>query len=91
MTRPFTKQDSLSHKRELYEGVQHLANRDGASLYYAAPQSLAGATNRATAITAPRVANTIQIYTQLNAGLFKGGLSQLQASRSVFKLIPKIT
>tara|TARA_Y100000114_G_scaffold137185_1_gene139291 strand:+ start:475 stop:2193 length:1719 start_codon:yes stop_codon:yes gene_type:complete len=74
MTRPFTKQDSIDHKRELFEGVQHLANRDGGSLYYAPPQSLNGATSRQTANTQPRQANTIQIYSQLNTGLFKGGV-----------------
>lgn len=73
MTSPFTAQSSLKHKRELFEGVQDDANNSGESLYYAAPQSLAGATDSATAIGTPRVAKKIEIYTQLKAGIFANG------------------
>ncbi len=73
MTSPFTAQSSLQHKRELFEGVQADANNSGESLYYSAPQSLAGATDSATAIGTPRVAKTIEIYTRFKTGLFSGG------------------
>lgn len=79
MVRPYTQQDSIHHKRELFEGVQQDANNSGASLYYGAPQSLAGATNVATAQGAEREANTIQIYTQLRAGLLGGGIVPVAA------------
>ena len=72
MTSPFTQQSSLKHKRELFEGVQQDANNSGESLYYAAPQSLAGATDAATAQTAARVAKKIEVYARLKTGLFSG-------------------
>jgi len=74
MTSPFTAQSSLAHKRELFEGVQADANNSGASLYYDAPQSLAGATDADTAVGTPRVAKKIEIYTQLKAGIFSNGI-----------------
>ena len=74
MTSPFTAQSSLQHKRELFEGVQADANNSGESLYYSAPQSLAGANDVATAIGTPREAKKIEIYTQLKAGLFSNGI-----------------
>ena len=74
MTSPFTAQSSLQHKRELFEGVQADANNSGESLYYSAPQSLAGANDVATAIGTPREAKKIEIYTQVKAGLFSNGI-----------------
>ena len=74
MTRPYTQQDSIHHKRELFEGVQQDANNSGASLYYDAPQSLAGANNQATAQGAERLAKTIQIYCKLRSGFLGGGI-----------------
>ena len=72
--RPFTEQSSIAHKRELFEGVQKDANNSGASLYYGAPVSLAGATGQASANTTVRPSNKIEVYMQLNCGLFKGGI-----------------
>lgn len=74
MTSPFTAQSSIGHKRELFEGVQADANNSGESLYYSAPQSLAGATDVGTAVGTPRVAKKIEIYTQLKAGIFSNGV-----------------
>lgn len=68
MTRPFTEQSSIKHKRELFEGVQQDANNSGASLYYGAPQSLAG-TSVNSPQTAEREAKTIEVYLQLQAGI----------------------
>jgi len=79
MVRPYTQQDSIHHKRELFEGVQQDANNSGASLYYDAPQSLAAATDVATANTTERGNNTIQIYTQLRAGFLGGGIVPVAA------------
>ncbi len=74
MTSPFTAQSSLAHKRELFDGVQADANNSGESLYYSAPQSLAGAVDAGTAVSTPRVAKKIEIYTQLKAGIFSNGI-----------------
>lgn len=74
MTSPFTAQSSLTHKRELFEGVQADANNSGESLYYSAPQSLAGAVDVGTAVGTPREAKKIQIYTRLKTGLFSNGM-----------------
>ncbi len=74
MTSPFTAQSSLQHKKELFDGVQADSNNSGESLYYSAPQSLAGATDSATAVSTARVAKKVEIYTQLKAGLFSNGI-----------------
>ena len=68
MTRPFTGQSSIKHKRELFEGVQADDNKDGESLYYGLPQSLAGTTANAPQLT-KREAKTIECYLQLQAGI----------------------
>ena len=68
MSRPFTQNSSIGHKRELFEGVQPSPNRDGESLYYAKPQSLAGTTANAPQLLA-RQAKTIECYLQLQAGI----------------------
>ena len=73
MMRPFTQQSSIRHKRQLFEGVQKDANNSGASLYYDAPQSLAGATDAAP-MTNVRGSKKIQIYTKLRSGLLGGGI-----------------
>ncbi len=73
MMRPFTHQSSIRHKQELFEGVQKDANNSGSSLYYDAPQSLAGATDTAPMLN-PRASKKIQIYTKLRSGLFGGGI-----------------
>jgi hypothetical protein len=74
MLRPYTQQSSIHHKRELFEGVQQDANNSGASLYYAAPNDLTGTTTRLNANTDPRTARKIEVYLQLRAGLFGGGI-----------------
>ena len=79
LTRPFTAQSSIQHKRELFEGVQPSEHRDGATLYFDAPHDLTGATDIATAKTIPRVSNKIEIYSQLKAGFFGGGIVPLAA------------
>ena len=79
MLRPYTQQDSIHHKRELFEGVQQDANNSGASLYYDAPNDLSGATNTGTAMTTERGTNTIQIYTRLKAGFLGGGIVPVSA------------
>ena len=79
LTRPFTAQSSIQHKRQLFEGVQDDDNKDGSSLYFNAPQDLTGATNVATAKTDKRIANKIEIYCQLKAGFFGGGIVPLAA------------
>ena len=68
MSRPFTQNSSIGHKRELFEGVQPSPNRDGESLYYGKPQSLAGTTANAPQLLA-RQAKTIECYLQLQAGI----------------------
>jgi hypothetical protein len=73
MVRPFTEQSSIRHHRELTEGVQHDANNSGASLYYGAPQSLAGATAGAP-MTTERVANVVEVYLKLRAGILSNGI-----------------
>tara|TARA_R110002153_G_scaffold193128_6_gene346500 strand:+ start:59 stop:1744 length:1686 start_codon:yes stop_codon:yes gene_type:complete len=79
MVRPYTQQDSIHHKRELFEGVQQDANNSGASLYYDSPQSLAGANTAATAQGAERLSKTIQIYCKLRAGFLGGGIVPVAA------------
>ena len=79
LTRPFTQQSSIMHKRELFEGVQQDANNSGASLYYDAPVDLTGATNQATAKLSERTANKVEIYMQLKAGFFGGGIVPVAA------------
>jgi len=68
MSRPYTEQSSIAHKRELFEGVQKDANNSGSSLYYGAPQSLAGTSVNAPSTDA-REAKTIEVYLQLQAGI----------------------
>jgi len=79
LTRPFTQQSSILHKRELFEGVQQDANNSGASLYYAAPQDLTGATTATNAITTKRESKKVEIYLQLKAGFFGGGIVPVAA------------
>lgn len=74
MTRPFTQQSSIAHKRELTEGVQEDANNSGESLYFAAPQSLTGAANVANAVSTERESKEIEVYLKLKTGLFSGGI-----------------
>tara|TARA_R110001606_G_scaffold96883_1_gene214294 strand:- start:993 stop:2687 length:1695 start_codon:yes stop_codon:yes gene_type:complete len=57
---PFTEQSTITHLRELFAGVQETENRDGTSLYYGAPASLAGTTQTAPSTTR-RVTTTPQI------------------------------
>jgi len=68
MTRPFTEQSSVKHKRELFEGVQQDDNTNGSSLYYDAPQPLDGTTALAPQ-TLARGSKTVDIYLQLHAGI----------------------
>ena len=74
MLRPFTQQSSIQHVRELYEGQQVDANNSGSSLYYGAPQTLAGATSWDTASTTPRVVNEVEVMIKLGAGIFGGSV-----------------
>lgn len=74
MTRPYTAQSSISHKRELVEGVQQDANNSGESLYYSAPNTLQNANDVATADVTPRTAKEIEVYLKLKTGLFQNGI-----------------
>ncbi len=74
MLRPYTQQSSIEHKRELFEGVQQSANINGASLYYDAPQSLTGATNKDNAIKTKRGTKKIEVYLKLRSGLMSGSI-----------------
>ncbi len=68
MMKHFTEQSTISHKRQLFEGVQPTATHEN-SLYYGAAPSLTGATSSAPVTTA-RTRNSPEVYLQLDTGLF---------------------
>lgn len=68
--RPFTAQSSIEHKRELFEGVQELPTK-GSSLYYGPSADLTGS-SAASYVSTDRTRNSVEVYCQLESGLFTG-------------------
>lgn len=68
--RPFTAQSSIEHKRQLFEGVQELPTK-GASLYYGPSADLTGS-SASSFVGTDRTRNSVEVYCQLESGLFKG-------------------